>query len=492
MNFQDSIMGRRQKAAKLMRGKDLLTELPDEILSTIISMLTLKEAVRTSVLSKKWKSIWTCHSDLCFDSITLLGDKVHFNNIANCKVESNRQPHRCKFVEQVDQIMHQRCKSRKIDSFTIQFHLGKESASHINQWIDCAIKEGVENMDVNLSECCSFKVDPDYSSTYEGYKFPFWLLAAPGKKSTIKHLRLVSCNLSAPPSSKCLSSLITLGLQNVTISDQQLENILSSCLFLEGLSLHQCRRLVNVGFVGPNHFLKFLSIKNCIRLKNIEIYAKNLVTFEYTGHLISFSFKNVPRLAEAFLSFTGESRQDGVSYSLTRFASDLPQLETLNLHSVLAMKTLPLPEDVPTTFTNIKQLVLSVYPFDDEDKLCWISYILKAFPLLQKLQLNLFCPNFIKQPKEIERVLPECKHKHVTEVEINGFYGNQHEAELLKYLVDNLVELKDLVVSLRQKVYNGFNNWVYEEASSWYKSRMESVGTWLDEVVPQSVHLIIG
>lgn len=39
-------------------------------------------------------------------------------------------------------------------------------------------------------------------------------------------------------------------------------------------------------------------------------------------------------------------------------------------------------------FTNVKQLALTIYPFDDEDKLCWISYILKAFPLLQKLQLN--------------------------------------------------------------------------------------------------------
>ncbi|KAG5563036.1 hypothetical protein RHGRI_005696 [Rhododendron griersonianum] len=150
---------------------------------------------------------------------------------------------------------------------------------------------------------------------------------------------------------------------------------------------------------------------------------------------------------------------------------------------------LKLPETVPTTFTNIRELVLTIFPFDDEDKLCWSNYILKNFPLLYKLQLNLFCANFIKQPKKIKRVLHNCPHYHLTELEINGFYGNHHEQVLLKYLLDNLVELKVLAVSPCQKVYKGFNSWLYEEANSWYKVRMESVCEWLDAVVPPTVRL---
>lgn len=48
---------------------------------------------------------------------------------------------------------------------------------------------------------------------------------------------------------------------------------------------------------------------------------------------------------------------------------------------------LKLPEIVHTS-PNLKCLVLSIFPFDDEDKLYWLSYIFEAFPLLQKLQLN--------------------------------------------------------------------------------------------------------
>lgn len=50
-------------------------------------------------------------------------------------------------------------------------------------------------------------------------------------------------------------------------------------------------------------------------------------------------------------------------------------------------QTLKLPENGPI-FSNIKQFELTVFPFDDNDNFSWIGYILKAFPLLQKLELN--------------------------------------------------------------------------------------------------------
>ncbi|XP_057467197.1 F-box/FBD/LRR-repeat protein At1g13570-like [Actinidia eriantha] len=483
-------MGRQQKAAKMTRKKDQLSELPDGIISIIISMLTLKEAVRTSVLSNHWRFIWTSHAYLWFDSANVLGSTIYSSSTSVCQSELERQLQRCNFIERVNKFMDQRSKGTKIDSFAIHFHLGKDSAPQIDQWISCAMIMGVETIDLDLSESCSSMVDHVSSKASDEYKFPFRILAVAGKKCDLRHLRLASCSLIAPPDSNSLTSLITIQLLGIDIKDEQLGILLSSCLFLEGLSLHLCNDLVNLKFAGPNLPLKDLNVQYCFRLQRMELCAKNLVLFEYTGHLISFYFKIVPRLADCFLNFTGDSRLDGATYAMTRFISDLPQLKTLNLLSVLAMKMLKLPETVPT-FTNIKQLVLTIFPFDDEDKLCWISYVLKAFPLLQKLQLNLFCPSFIKQPKEIERVLPECPHSHVGELEINGFYGNQHEEELLKYLLDNLVELKVLVVSPCQKVYRGFNNWVYEEANAWYKFRMERVCGWLHAVVPPTVHLRI-
>lgn len=479
-------MGRGTKAARTIRKKDQLIELPDGILSTIISMLPLKEALRTSVLSKQWRFIWNNHSGLWFDSDNVLGRVVSSSSISELEIKTET----CKFIERVNHFMHQRCKGTKVDSFALHFCLGKDSAPHLDQWISFAIRMGVENIDLDLSASCIFMVDHSSSTASEEYELPTQLLAAAGKKCCVKHLQLTSCSLISPPDSYSLTSLITIQLENVNVSDEQLESFLSSCLFLEGLSLHLCNHLVELDFVAPNLRLKRLSVHDCFRLQKMELRAKNLALFEYTGHLIFFYFKDVPRLAEAFLNFTVDSRLDGAAYALTKFVSDVPQLETLNLVSVLAMKMLELPETVPT-FTNIRELALTIFPFDDEDKLCWSNYVLKNFPLLHKLQLNLFCANFIKQPKEIERVLRNCPHYHLSELEINGFYGNHHEQVLLKYLLDNLVELKVLAVSPCQKVYSGFNTWVYEEANSWYKDRMESVCDWLDAVVPPTVRLEI-
>ncbi|KAL3519241.1 hypothetical protein ACH5RR_017390 [Cinchona calisaya] len=480
-------MGLRQKAGRTSATKDYLIELPDGILSEIISRLTLKEAVRTSILSKSWRSIWTCHSHLLFDSVNILGNRIYSKSISCCQSESDRQLQRHHFVEKVDHLMHQRQRGLKIDSLAIRFHLGQEFAPHISEWIQCAFGKGVENIDVDLSEWSSFKIDSVPVDELERYIVPCSLLAASNKRCTLKHLQLAFCSLFSVPSSGSLASLISIKLQDVNINDQQLENFLLICSSLEKMSLHACNNLVKLKFSYPKVRLKILSIRNCFRLESIELGAHNLTTFEYTGELTTFSFKHAPRLAEVYLSFTGQNRQDGVNSALTRFAHDIPHLQTLNLVSVLAMKTLKLPNKV-VNFTNVQAFILTVFPFHDEDKFDWIIYILKAFPLLCSFQLNLFSPSYIRKSNILPRHLPECPHMHLTKLEINGFCGSPHEIELLKYLLDNLIELGELVINPCQKVFNGFNSWDFEEASNSHNFRQEVI-EWFHKFVPPTIQL---
>ena len=47
-------------------GKSRICSLPDSILQHILSLLQIKEAVKTSVLSKRWEFLWTSISKLDF------------------------------------------------------------------------------------------------------------------------------------------------------------------------------------------------------------------------------------------------------------------------------------------------------------------------------------------------------------------------------------------------------------------------------------------
>lgn len=317
--------------------RDRFLELPDGIVSTIISMLPLREAVRTSVISKRWRYMWTCHSDLKFDFVNVLWSRAHHRNAQES--QSKRQVQRRRFVERVDMIMHQRCLGPKINSLTVHFHLGKEFSSHIDHWISCGVMKGVESLDLDLSECTSFRKNGVSSNAFERYEFHSSVLTPPARgRCNLKHLRLNSCTFAAPLSSNYLNSLITVELQRVCIDDEMLKDLLSNCLLLKKLSLHFCQDLFNLKFLNANHQLQFLNIKDCLRLNEIEISSENLMRLEYTGPSISFSFKRVCKLAEVYLNYTRANRTGGATYALTQLPREVPQLEKLNLLSILSMK----------------------------------------------------------------------------------------------------------------------------------------------------------
>lgn len=65
---EKNISTRRKK--KKEGGEDRLSNLPDEIIHRILSFVDALSAVQTSVLSKRWKNVWTSLPVLNFDSST--------------------------------------------------------------------------------------------------------------------------------------------------------------------------------------------------------------------------------------------------------------------------------------------------------------------------------------------------------------------------------------------------------------------------------------
>jgi hypothetical protein len=50
-----------------VKNVDWISKLPDDVLLIILSRLSTEEAIRTSVVSKRWEHVWNQMSHLVFD-----------------------------------------------------------------------------------------------------------------------------------------------------------------------------------------------------------------------------------------------------------------------------------------------------------------------------------------------------------------------------------------------------------------------------------------
>ncbi|KAM7483384.1 hypothetical protein LguiB_007967 [Lonicera macranthoides] len=81
--------------------EDRISELPEDILVMILSLLTMKETARTSILSHMWKNLWTFFTgSLEFDGLKVL-QKNDFSHRYRLS-----EPERVKFVSWVNKILN--------------------------------------------------------------------------------------------------------------------------------------------------------------------------------------------------------------------------------------------------------------------------------------------------------------------------------------------------------------------------------------------------
>ncbi|GMP94512.1 hypothetical protein CsSME_00043954 [Camellia sinensis var. sinensis] len=97
--------------------EDQLSALPDEIIIAILSLLTMKEAARTGVLSLEWKNLWKFSmGSLNFDASNTKGRMQQ--EIETMSIETERT----KYISRVNKVsnLHQ---GQNIEEFRVCFDL---------------------------------------------------------------------------------------------------------------------------------------------------------------------------------------------------------------------------------------------------------------------------------------------------------------------------------------------------------------------------------
>ncbi|RAL40231.1 hypothetical protein DM860_008371 [Cuscuta australis] len=251
--------------------KDVINRLPEEVIGMILSLLPLKEAVRTSVVCRAWRVLW---SNYFSGSVTLEPPQVPPQI---CYLLREEMPS-ClsEFACSVDQLLLEKLKYPFLKEFKVAFFLNYPSiASNIDRWIHAVAAKQVEKLDLDFLDV----IRP-----------PVW-----------------SYNFSWPEGCRCLK---VLRLSFISVSGEMLEGILAGCPLLQELSVSKSRVLA--GFRVLHHeALKHLEICDCTgsaeKVLITVVSAPNLVYFKFggNGRFAHISLVNVPCLTQViFLTST--------------------------------------------------------------------------------------------------------------------------------------------------------------------------------------------
>ncbi|KAJ4823382.1 hypothetical protein Tsubulata_023423 [Turnera subulata] len=230
-----------------------ISSLPEEILVMIISILGLREAVRTSVLSRNWRHLWKYTARLIFDAkLVVLG------------VEPPDIDEHWKFVDAANQVLKSH-KNQTLLQFRVLFPV--HDKTQFDNWIKFALERRVELLDMDLSPNNGYLLSTKFLCNYN------------------------------------LNSLVALQLKHVDLDGEAIGHILSNSPCLEVLVIFNAKSLVHLKVSGPSLKLKRLQMQDCDSLESLAISATNLAVFQYHGPAIKISVGEVPSLVG--LSFGG-------------------------------------------------------------------------------------------------------------------------------------------------------------------------------------------
>ncbi|XP_071711726.1 F-box protein At4g09920-like isoform X3 [Rutidosis leptorrhynchoides] len=289
---------------------DFISQLPDEVLCIILSLLSLKDALVTHSLSTRWRFLWCCRNKLDFD-----GSQV-FEKVANNK--NMLVSERVKFITQVNNIiLHHNYPI--VQDFRVCFDLDRNNFQEIDIWIQFALNKKVEKLELNLMTASSAK-DHDPAKNYN-LRLPL----SDGNK--LLHFKRPSLNDIGIE----MLSLKKLDLLYVNVSEPTLNEILKYSPHLESLYLYHGCLYSHISVGGPGCNLKHITLIGFEDIESISLFDFDLESFTYSGQEIKLHFTGLPKLKHLDISQFSVGLEDNVFHQIAPCVSYLNVL-FLDIH----------------------------------------------------------------------------------------------------------------------------------------------------------------
>lgn len=435
---------------------DRISSLPDAIIHHIFSFISTIDIVRTSMLAKRWRYLWTENPYLHFndDQVPLRDSEDAFVNFVNGVITQYKAPVLERFSLSVRQ---------------------QHNAVCVDDWVRFAAQIKVGELDV--------EVNADMTA-YEPIELPCCATAR-----TLR-LQLGGRGLILPVTG-IFSSLETLSFSRLgLINDATVHTVSKQCPRLRMLTFTNCTGLHHLNIQSPH--LESLEIRRCGGLDQLSVYADKLISlsihdsFTYASPSVNilapklqvlswldyivgkFDIGNFTCLRSARISLVvSPFPEDKHPYleSARNFFRSLASAQSLAVEIACfwgLSTNRDLLEGLSAAQYNLEHMKLLV----GFDKLVFkgISYLFKTCPNLQNLEVQIINKEHHKQLKadfplgaslfegEDNLTYQTSSLNHLQEAILTGFRGKEHEIEFVEFLLENSVNLRTMSILFSREV----------------------------------------
>ncbi|XP_010273606.1 PREDICTED: F-box/FBD/LRR-repeat protein At1g13570-like [Nelumbo nucifera] len=391
-------------------AQDVLSNLPDAIIQHILVHMPIRDAVRTSILSRGWRYKWATIPTLEFD----------YRCIPTSSSKEDPLVKMEKFVNFVARalLLH----TGPIDRFKISHSCQLRSCSDIDQWIVFLSRNGIKEFVLEMWYC---------RDQEQQFVVPSSLFTC----QNLRMLKLRNCVFIPPPTFKSFPCLRTLWLQCVTCTDDIMRSLITSCTLLEKLF-----------------------IKDIHGLSSLQVYGPNLKYLNVWGEFIEIFIQHSPLLVDAKFSLFYHPKirnadQNCISMWPLVFDS-LIHLEKLYLHGMWWFSSYGdhIPERLPTTLIYLKNLDLCI-AFHRSSEILTALCLIRSSPNIQLLKIrseslvgfNTEHPSDDMDFWEMQCHLG-CSLNQLQIVIMKDVHGLVHELQLIKFILGRSPMLKTMTV----------------------------------------------